>query len=118
MENINTLVTQISDYFKDKLLSGEYEFLECSHHTAIIKIDDKYIFEVWICNDPKNSFSFYPSGHDKTILNEEMLFTNQKDRAKAWRLIKPHIKNYTNKVLLTQKEDQLEKLKQQIQELN
>ena len=93
------MLEEIGDYYKEKLINGDYEFVSASEHTATLKFDREITFKVWIANDPKANFGFYTNHEaDEQILIPHMQPRTQKQRLAAWRKLKP---------ILKEKEDQL-----------
>ena len=112
--NIENKLYEISEYFKSKLLTGDYEFIECGSCTAKILIDGKYTIEAWIANDPKTSFDFYD--HHLSGLKLTGLST-QKERVTGWDHIKPHIQQYKTIALKEAKLKQIIQLEKEIESL-
>jgi hypothetical protein len=51
--NIEKQLSEIGEYFKKKVIDGDYEYLGCTEHVAKIRIDGKYHFLLWIANEIK-----------------------------------------------------------------
>jgi len=113
--NIDDKLKEVGNYFKAKLLEGDYEFIKCSDYTAEILIDKKYKFEVWIANVPKDNFQFYRGGITGEDAEDFLRFTTQKDRIKAYSKIKNFVKDYQNGKLKREKMAQFEKLKKELE---
>ena len=108
---IEKKINEISDYFKNKILAGDFDFIKCDECTARILIDNKYKFELWIANTPKYNFRIHGQSIDTTIFNTE--FKNQKERIKGYSKVKPFIQ----KGLDENKQKEIEALKQQLENL-
>ena len=112
--NIESKLSEISEYFKGKLLAGDYTFIECGECTAKILIDNKYTIEVWITNDPKYAFDFY----DYYLFGIKLVgLTTQKERLTGWRHIKLHINKYRSIALKEEKRKQIASLQKEIESL-
>ena len=114
---IEDLLDNTGKYFKKALLTGDYEFIKCEECTAEILIDGKYTFTVWIANNPKFSFDFYQDLFRKNMELDSIRLTTQKERMLGWKHIKPHIKEYTDKILKLEKQKQINKLKKELEAL-
>lgn len=115
--NIEKTLTELGDYFKQKLINGEFEFISCNEYTAKIIIDDKKL-AVWIAGEVKDYLEFYYEHMFTTIHFEDLKFTNQKDRIKAYRTIKPMIISYKNDILMKQKKAELKQITNEIKKLS
>ena len=115
--NIDDLLNDVGIYFKNKILTGDYKFIECSDHTAKIIVDEKYSFEMWIGNTPKVNFTFYDNTFLNSVLTESMHLKTQKERMIGWNHIKVHINNYREKVLKREKQKQINRLKKELEAL-
>lgn len=113
--NIENKLKEIGEYFCNKIIEGEYKFITCSEHTAKILIDEKYNFELWIANTPKDNFNFYETFI--SFNNEYLYLKTQKERIAAWSKMKPHITKYKNTALKREKQKQLNRLQKELAEL-
>ena len=116
-EQIEVKLTEIGDYFKHKIISGDFKFISCDEYTAKVIIDERHDFQLWISNDPKEHFNFYSSSFllDKAI--DYLRFTTEKQRLAGWRKIKPHVKNYRKTILKKEKQKEIDRLKKEISKL-
>lgn len=119
--NIENELNEIADYFKEKIISGEFTFKKCDEHKATILIDEKYELGLWIANEPKNNFDFYAPfpfleiiGEDRTMFK----FNTQKERLAGWKQIKPHVIKYKKGKLLKEKREELRKLESEIEKFS
>jgi len=114
--NIEDKLKDVAAYFKHKIIKGEFEFKKCGEHTATVLIDEKYEFQLWIANEPKNNFDFYDSSF--ILKNSDGLkFRTQKERLAGWRQVKPHVQAYKNKVLKREKQKAFNNLKKELEAL-
>jgi len=114
--DINKKLEEVSNYFKQKVIKGDFEFKKCDKQTATILINGKYEFDVWIANDPKTSFDFYDGN---LFINNNLFpsFDTQKERLAGWRKIKPYVEEYKEKQLKRQKQKEINRLTKELEEL-
>ncbi len=115
--NIKKTLEDVGFYFKNKILTGDYKFVECDEHTATILIDNKYKFRLWIANEPKDSFEIYEGLSDEFVVNL-FRFKTQKERLEGWKHIKPYVLKYKKDVLKKKHKKQIEKLKKELEKLD
>ena len=118
MKTIEDKLQDVTDYFKNKIIAGEFEFKKCGEHTAEVLIDGKYEFHLWIANEPKNNFDFYRSSFFITESADFLKFRTQKERMAGWRQVKPYVLDYKRNVLKREKQKQLNRLKKELESLN
>jgi hypothetical protein len=116
--NIEDKIKEVAEYFRQKVLTGDYMFVSCSEHTAEILVDEKYKFSLWIANEPKMSFDFYEPNFLIEDPIELLTLKTQKERLQGWKHIKPYIKDHKNKVLKREKQKQFNRLKKELEKLN
>jgi len=115
--NIEESIKEISNYFKQKVFDGEFEFIKCDIHTAKIKVDDKYVFTIWIANEPKYSCDFY-EGSLVSFGGERILkLTTQKDRLKLWKQVKPYVKDHKENILKKEKQAEINRLQKELENI-
>ncbi len=107
--SIQEKIKEIAVYFRKKLITGDYEFIECSEYRATIKIEG-YNIDLWIGNKIKDHLSIYPSD---TILNNDIIFRGEDDRIKVWDSLEPYVKEFRKKENLKK----LREIKNEIEEL-
>lgn len=116
---IENLIEETANYFRQKILTGDYEFIMCGEHTAKIVVDKKYTFLMWIVNSPKLNFNFYKYGHLQLEIDKDPLkLRTQKERMTGWRHLKPFVLKYRNGKLKTEKQAELKKLQEELESLN
>lgn len=105
--NIEKNVEIIGDYFKKKVVKGDYQIIRWSDSTIDIIIDNKYNFSLWIY---LNSFNFYTLlSTEKSIFHNALKFTD--DEKKEGR------KNYESKYIRFGKDDLKRNLEVKIKKL-
>lgn len=114
--DIKKALKDVSNYFKKKIISGDFEFKSCGDCTATVVIDDKYTFELWIANEPKFNFGFHSIGYGFASF-DSFNFETEKERLLGWKQVKPHVNAYRQKVLIREKQKQIDKLQKEIDKL-
>ena len=115
---IDEKLNEIAEYFKQKLLSGDFEFVSCDEYAAKIIIDKKYDMHVWIANSHENNCDFYFYSSLKTWIEPPFIFKTKKERLAAWKHIKPHVQKYTSNEIERVKREKIDKLQEQLIALN
>ena len=115
--DVEQMLNDVADYFKRKIIEGEFEFKNCNEYTATVLIDEKYELELWIANEPKNHFRLYYNNFIIKNNNGYLDFKNQKERLAGWKQVKPYVENYRKKVLKREKEKEINKLKKELEAL-
>lgn len=116
--NIDEILKQAGDYFKEKIINGDCEIIAInpSNATASIKIDQKHTFDIWIANEPGDHFKIYThrtTGMDKNM--EPFLEFTKKQRIAAWEKMEPKLTEYRNTVLRAKKIKELATLKNELE---
>ena len=47
---MKTKIKEVQDYFKSKLIAGDFEILEICYHTIKVSVENEYEFSIWIAN--------------------------------------------------------------------
>ncbi|MDD4515683.1 hypothetical protein [Massilibacteroides sp.] len=103
-------ITEIENYFKNKLLSGEFKIISINEYTLELIIDCEYTFNIWIGNyNIPETRKIYKSMI--SFMNIELTDTQAK---KLHYILSPEIRKYKNEILLEQKKKELEKLQKEI----
>jgi hypothetical protein len=112
--NVEKNLIAIGEYFKGKLVDGDYEFVECDSHLAIIKIDGDFTFKLWICSGVSN-FKVYVTNEPDSYSNKYFKFTDLEglNKLKAWNTLMPLVETYKKDVLIARKMQELEELQKQ-----
>lgn len=114
-EKIQQYLTEIGEYFKSKLIAGEFEFVSCNEYVAKIKIDG-HPFLIWIANKPSTSLRFYSYHNFEDSLFRGYLELNENERTESWSNLKPHVNSYKRETLIKEKREELKKLEQELKE--
>ena len=102
-------IQEVEQYFRNKLVSGEYKVVERDAHRWQVLIDGKYNFSMWVANGA-------PSYTISDILTPSYMFfiLTEEEREKGWEVIKVQIDKYKEEVFLAQKRQQYEDLKKEL----
>lgn len=106
---------EIGEYLKEKVTSGDFDFIDCDEHTARIKIEGK-VLEVWIANNPQKDFEFHLGFFESPVLGDYVKFT-KKERLAGWKKVKPFVEKYRRNELKKEKIKQLQELEEEIKNL-
>lgn len=100
-------IKEVNDYFKNKVINNEYKVLFVDSFTIHIKIDELYIFALWIANGKE------VLGTKNCTFNSFMSLTfNKEEQKKAWVHIKKHINELYGKQKEEEEKREFERLKQ------
>jgi len=103
-------INEVHDYFKNKLVKGEFEIKEISEYKAIVVVDKKYEFCVWTGNyDIPTSRKMYK--HEVSYMDIEL---SDSESCELDKVLKPSIKAFRLTYLISQKENELNELKKQL----
>ncbi len=99
-------IEEVQDYFVNKILAGDFEIEKWTEYVCYIKIDGKYKFNIWVCNEPKETKPcIVHTGYFMDIcFTSEQAFCLDS-------ILYPMFKNWKQNVLLKEKKEQYEKLK-------
>lgn len=101
-------IKEVHDYFKNKVISGDYEVINNKYHTMQILIDSEYPFSLWMANKGY-SFGVY-SGESNTM---ELKFEKE-EAEKAYKVADIIHAKYKRNVLLAIKKRELEELEREL----
>jgi hypothetical protein len=107
MENT---IKEVQNYFKGKLLSGDFKIVKITEHTLLLRIDLMYDFTIWIGNDDiPNSRDLY----DPSFIKLDLI---QKERHKLHSILRKPVKEFKEKIIFLQKRKQFLKLQKELQQ--
>ena len=105
-------IKEVYDYFKGKVVSGEYEIKDCDMHTMTLIVDGKYKFVMWLANGEwaletyENSASFM-----------QLEFTDE-EKAVAYKKLLAHKKRLFNEQAISERKKEIEKLEEELLMIN
>ena len=107
---IEEMLETSRQYFKEKLLNGEFEVVEQGSHTIKLSVDG-YIFQIWTGNmdikESRKQYSYQCVGAVEPI---DLKLTNEESTILTFKLI-PIVKKYINDVEIKELEKRLSELK-------
>lgn len=100
-------IAEVQSYFKNKLLTGEFEVIEITENYVNVVIDGEYPFSIWVGNmfDHPHTVKTWEFGKNLIALD----FTKE-DGLQLYSIIKPQVLQYRKNTLIAQKQAELEKL--------
>jgi hypothetical protein len=106
-------IKKVQDYFKSKMLSGDFDIMNIDEYKLELIIDNEYKFFLWIGNldIPKltKPYSGELSFMDLSLSNEEAIKLN--------RVLLPTINKFRKETLLSQKTRELESLQKELSDI-
>ena len=114
MKEVENQIEQLNQYFKNKILNGDYNFIKATKHIAEIIIDDRYTFIFWIANG-FNAFKEYSIDRKGIIY---LIFDSEKDKENAYAKVMIEVNKYRKTYLKAEKIKDIEKLQKEIKEID
>ena len=100
-------IKAVHDYFRTKLIKGQYDIIDITGYTVRLLIDNKYKFCIWLANGEFSIACYEDHGHPCFM---EITF-RVSDKSALWgKLNKPFTK-YKKEIVLISKTEELEKLR-------
>jgi len=107
---MKTKIKEVHDYFKNKLLLGDFKIIKTEEHTMSVLIDNEYKFTIWIGNlHIPESRKLYDG-----MYNFMNIKFNVKESLKLNSIIKKPVKQFRETILYNQKLKELENLKKEL----
>jgi hypothetical protein len=106
--NIDNKIKEVAEYFKGKLLEGEFKFIQADDFRAAVEID-KHLLNIWIANGKWN----LNVDNVGVLIGKYLTFSNEEEVSKIWGLINPLVVEEKKKLRL----ERLKRLKAEIEEL-
>ena len=103
-------IKEIQDYFRAKMLSGDFKITSIDEHTLDLIIDEKYKFVIWVSNSYQ-----YRKLYENAVRFIDVPFTVTQSK-KFDSILKPHTDKFRNDILMVEKKKQLEQLKKELGE--
>ena len=117
---MKTKIKEVHDYFRNKLIKGEFESDKIDEHHINLMIDNKYLFVIWIANEAygiktERRIYVYPvTGVMEYMYSFMNLTFRESDKKTLWSKLKPIIKKYNDTILLAEKKRTFERLKREL----
>lgn len=104
-------IEEVQEYFKNKILAGEYEAVGLTDYVINLKVDDLFIFSFWSCNGDTNFKQYIDSGYPNFIYLPEF---SEAERVSAYTLLKPTLDKMTEEILNESKLEQYNNLQTEL----
>lgn len=108
--NIQEKIQEVHSYFIDKIIKGEFTFIECDEFEAKISVDGYTLF-LWISG---GKFSLDFVGINERI-EDFFPYLPEDCREGVWDTLYPMIKRYRQEILIKKKEEELKRLKEELE---
>lgn len=109
---METKIKEVHNYFRDKLINGDFKVDKIKSHEICLIIDNEYLFIIWSAN---KDYGVQTRGADTLNKGSFMdLIFSDKDKKTIWGKLKPIIKKHNDTVILKEKKYQYEKLKKEL----
>lgn len=112
--NIEEKLIEVADYFKAKLIAGDYEIIKVKANYVTIKIDDKYEFEVWIYGDMEKDFDFYFGLFSESVMSPRMTIQTPEERLEGWKNLKVKMDQFVDETGHKAKVEKFNELKKEL----
>lgn len=99
-------IQEVEQYFRNKLISGDYVVESVDAYIWSVLVDNKYIFHLWVANGE-------PHCEINNTLNKSYMYLKLSvdDRRKLWDNLNPLMVEYNETTVLDEKRKQFEALK-------
>ena len=111
MENMEAKIKEVQEYFKNKLLSSEFEVAKIQECTIDLLVDSNYLFVIWTGN---LDIPTTTQNYSNTLSFMDLEFTKD-ESIQLSKLMRPIVLKYKKDVLIEEKKQELEKLLNEIQ---
>lgn len=102
-------IQEVEQYFRDKLVSGDYEVAVRDSFRWEVLVDGEYTFTLWIGNGA-NAFTI-----SDILKPSYMFFTfTEEESKKGWAILEEQIALYKKEVVHVQKLEEYERLKKEL----
>ena len=111
---MKTKIKEVHDYFRDKLIKGDFKVRSIEEYYILLIIDGEYLFVIWSANES------YALRAESCFINRRFEYSfmdinfREKDKISLWGKIKLIIKKHNDTVVLKAKELEFEKLKKEL----
>lgn len=105
-------IKAVQEYFKAKILSGDFEVKDVDQHYFEFEIDAKYYFIIWVGNpDIIESFRIRHSALKQSFMCVDFTFDEQ---VIIESVVMPYVNGYKRSTLLEQKRKELQDLEESL----
>ena len=106
---MKTKIKEVQEYFKNKLISGDFKIDEVDQYVLKVTIDDEYKFSLWIGNWQFNTTRLYDGYY-----NFIMFDLTEEEGIKLKNIISPEVESFWKNVLIERKRKELAELENEI----
>lgn len=110
---IEKKINEITQYFKDRIIAGDYEITDVRTFTTQVNIDG-FDLDLWTGGFPESNFEIYLT--QPGFISNSFKFTDD-ERAQAWELFEPRLKKFNHEFTRVKKLAQLKELQSEIDKL-
>ncbi len=108
---MKTKIKEVHDYFRDKIVNGEFDVVKIEEHHITVSVDRIYNFIIWTANG-ESPLSTYPGSWNglRTFMH---LGFRVKDKEKLWPKMNKIMKDYDEKFAKKDREASYKRLKKE-----
>lgn len=108
---MKTQIEKVKNYFKNKLLAGDFEIIEVSEHYCTILIDKEYPFNIWIGNMVK-----YPALVSIWEYGQNFMYIqfSKEERLHLYSIFLKPVNEHKRNVLINKKREELAELENEL----
>ena len=109
-------IKQVQEYFKNKIIEGDFEIVNIGSHDMTIIVDEEYVFSMWIANGTSGYNQTSPLFDcDPNFIKFGKL--SESEQEEAFIHVKPAIIAHRKNKEIVEKQKQIEELKAEINDL-
>lgn len=114
--DIKQKLQEVGDYFKQKVIAGEYEVIGISPHTASIEIDGEYKFKLWISTSECYLDFYFIMPEEVAFIAPYLKFTEE-EQSNIWNQLQPKVIEWRRDVRAQEIEDSIKHLTGELEQL-
>lgn len=105
-------IQEVKEYFKNKILEGDFKLIDIEQYECTLLIDSKYPFQVWLGN--------FETPHLRFVMKSSFMNIDLNDAECIYlhNLIQFHIRHYRNLKLIDKKLQEVRDLKAELLDSN
>ncbi len=109
---METKIQEVQDYFKNKILEGDFKLIQIEQYECTLLIDSKYPFQVWLGNFDRPELRYITK---TSFMNIEL---NDAECIYLHGLIQFDIRHYRTSKLIDEKLQEVRELKAELLDSN
>lgn len=110
MEEIEVKIKEIQDYFKQRILKGEFDLMNCGEYHVTISVEKKYPFTFWTGNGRNYCKQYVECIYPNFVY----LQTENSENKQIYEVLKPHVDQYKETILKSEKLQEYLKLQKEL----